>query len=410
MTAGYPTILCGVRPPDVLRTLVDRFDPEVFDARDGDARLRLSLTGESSWDAVFAAGGLRLEPASGQPDAELRAGATTWSALARDMAIGLEAYGRGDLVLRHNLHLAVAFLAATSGSIDPARMRFRTVRPSGRRFSLLEAGAGEPLVMLHGLGGTKASFLPTVAALSDRYRTIAVDLPGFGNSPMPEEISISFYAHILDDLLDALGIESAVVVGNSMGGFIGAELAINHPARVERLVLGSAAGISTTTRARRPTTTMFRVSAVISSAALARSRDLVARPRLRHAILSSVMRHPSRLRHDILLEIMPGANAPGFVPALDALLDYDFTDRLGRIGCPTLLIWGREDMIVPVADADEYERLIESSRKVIFDETGHVPMLERPQSFNDYLMEFVVETGPGAAGEPALRAPEVASA
>jgi Predicted hydrolases or acyltransferases (alpha/beta hydrolase superfamily) len=98
------------------------------------------------------------------------------------------------------------------------------------------------------------------------------------------------------------------------------------------------------------------------------------------------------------------------VPALDALLDYDFTDRLGRIGCPTLLIWGREDMIVPVADADEYERLIESSRKVIFDETGHVPMLERPQSFNDYLMEFVVETGPGAAGEPALRAPEVASA
>ncbi len=65
---------------------------------------------------------------------------------------------------------------------------------------------------------------------------------------------------------------------------------------------------------------------------------------------------------------------------------------------------------MPVADADEYERLIESSRKVIFDETGHVPMLERPQSFNDYLMEFVVETGPGAAGEPALRSPEVASA
>jgi len=288
----------------------------------------------------------------------------------------------------------------------------RTIEVAGCELTHVDLGEGDgpPIVFVHGLGGNWQNWLECLPRAARERRAIAVDLPGFGNSPMPEEISISFYAHILDDLLDALGIESAVVVGNSMGGFIGAELAINHPARVERLVLGSAAGISTTTRARRPTTTMFRVSAVISSAALARSRDLVARPRLRHAILSSVMRHPSRLRHDILLEIMPGANAPGFVPALDALLDYDFTDRLGRIRCPTLLIWGREDMIVPVADADEYERLIESSRKVIFDETGHVPMLERPQSFNDYLMEFVVETGPGAAGEPALRAPEVASA
>ena len=276
----------------------------------------------------------------------------------------------------------------------------------------LGEGDGSPILFVHGLGGNWQNWLECLPRAAQERRAIAVDLPGFGNSPMPDEdISISLYARTIDHLLEALGIDSVVYVGNSMGGFIGAELAIHHPARVERLVLGSAAGISSTTRARRPTVTMFRVSGIMSSAALARSRDVVARPRLRHAALSAVMRHPSHMRHDILLEIMPGSNAPGFMPALNALLAYDFTNRLGEIRCPTLLIWGREDMLVPVADADEYERLIEGSRKVIFDETGHVPMLERPQAFNDCLMEFVGEGPKAAAHErPAQRSPEVASA
>ena len=295
------------------------------------------------------------------------------------------------------------------------RLLVRRIEVDGCEITHVDLGAGDgpPIVFVHGLGGNWQNWLECLPRAARERRAIAVDLPGFGNSPMPpKDISISFYARILDRLLETLGIDAAVVVGNSMGGFIGAELAINYPARVERLVLGSAAGISSTSRARRPTMTMFRVSGVISSAALARSRTVVARPRLRHAVLSPVMRHPSHLRHDILLEIMPGSNAPGFMKALDALLDYDFTDRLSEIRCPTLLIWGREDMIVPVADADEYERQIRGSRKVIFDETGHVPMLERPQSFNDCLMEFVGEAGAdaGAAGNPSLRSPEVASA
>ena len=275
---------------------------------------------------------------------------------------------------------------------------------AGHELTYVDVGRGEesPILFVHGLGGNWQNWLECLPRVALERRAIAVDLPGFGVSPQPDgDVSISAYARVLDGLLEELGLDSAVVVGNSMGGFIAAELAITHPQRVERLVLVSAAGISSTTRAQRPTRTLFRIAGVISSQALARSRDVVARPRLRHAVLSSVIRHLSRLRHDILLEIMPGSNAPSFMDSLDALLDYDFTDRLPEIRCPTLMVWGREDMIVPVADADEFERLIPDSRKVIFDETGHVAMLERPRSFNDCLMEFVSS----ARGEPRETSP-----
>ena len=80
-----------------------------------------------------------------------------------------------------------------------------------------------------------------------------------------------------------------------------------------------------------------------------------------------------------------------FRDALDALLEYDFRDRLPDIACPTLIVWGKEDMLVPVEDADEFERLIPNARKILMDDTGHVPMLERPVKFNDCLIEFLAE-------------------
>jgi len=266
----------------------------------------------------------------------------------------------------------------------------------------LGEGDGPPILFLHGLGGNWQNWLENLPRAAQERRTIALDLPGFGTSPMPsEEISISLYARLVDELLERLGIGSAVIVGNSMGGFVSADLAINYPARVERLVLAAAAGISVTTLRRRPTLTFFRVNGLISAVTLARSHAVIARPRLRHALLSTVIRHPSRLRADVLLEIMPGSNAPGFMPALEALLDYDFTDRLDEVGCPTLLVWGREDILVPVADAEEFERRLPDAHKVVFDETGHMPMLERPGEFNDCLIGFLSEGSEKAPPAPA---------
>ena len=282
-------------------------------------------------------------------------------------------------------------------SIDWSR-HTRDVRVEGRavRYVDLGTGDGPPVVFVHGLGGNWQNWLENVPAVAERRRVLALDLPGFGESSMPrEEISISGYARIVDAWLEGLGVGPVAVVGNSMGGFIGAELAIRFSERVDRLTLAAAAGISITSLRRRPTLTAARVSAAVGALAASRSHEVIARPRLRHLVLSTVVRHPSRLPADLLFEIMRGSGKPGFMDALEALLSYDFRDRLGEIRCPTLIVWGRNDVLVPVKDADEFERRVPQSRQVVMDDTGHVPMLERSQAFNRLLLEFLGEPGAG---------------
>jgi pimeloyl-ACP methyl ester carboxylesterase len=226
---------------------------------------------------------------------------------------------------------------------------------------------------------------------------LAVDLPGFGHSPMPSEpITISGYARTADALLDKLDVAAAAVVGNSMGGFVAAELAINFPQRVERLALVSAAGISTYNHAgaSRALPGIRRAERVIAAYAgwiASHSETVARRPGLRNATLGLIARHPSRLPAALAAEQIRGAGKPGFTQALQANLNYDFRHRVGEIACPTLIVWGDGDRIITVRDADRFAKLIPGSRKVIFEDTGHVPMLERPAAFNALLDEFLSE-------------------
>jgi pimeloyl-ACP methyl ester carboxylesterase len=272
----------------------------------------------------------------------------------------------------------------------------------GEPVNTIQLGAGRseigsPLVFVHGLSGSWPNWLEQLPMLAAEHRVLALDLPGFGHSPMPaSRISISGYARMLDRLLDQLDIDAAAIVGNSMGGFIGAELAIAFPQRVERLVLISAAGISThghpgTVRAVPTLRRLERVLAA-STAWMASKSDTVARrARLRNATLSLVVHHPSRLPAALAAEQLHGAGKPGFMQALEATLDYDFHERLPEIACPTLIVWGERDRLIPVRDADAFAELIGNSRRVIFKDTGHMAMLERPAAFNALLQEFLSE-------------------
>jgi pimeloyl-ACP methyl ester carboxylesterase len=105
---------------------------------------------------------------------------------------------------------------------------------------------------------------------------------------------------------------------------------------------------------------------------------------------------------------MKGAGKPGFDEALRASLDYDFRERLPEVKVPTLIVWGEKDSIIPVRDADEFERLIEDSRKVVMKDTGHISMAERPEAFNDLLVDFLAETGAAQEKEPAEGKSQVA--
>jgi len=273
----------------------------------------------------------------------------------------------------------------------------RWVQIDGATINTIEMGDGPPLVFVHGLSGSWPNWLEQIPVLADEHRVIAVDLPGFGSSPMPAgPISISGYARMLAGLFAELGVDAAALVGNSMGGFISAELAIAFPQLVERLVLISAAGISTTgdPRTGRALPTMRRIERITAASAawLASRSDTVARrPRLREATLALVARHPSRLPTALAAEQLRGAGKPGFLQALEAIMEYDFRDRLPEIACPTLIVWGDGDRLISVRDADVFAELIPDSRKVVFEDTGHVAMLERPAAFNSLLRDFLAE-------------------
>jgi len=259
------------------------------------------------------------------------------------------------------------------------------------------AAAGElPVVLVHGLDGCWQNWLETLPRMALGRRAIALDLPGFGASERPPgEISIPGFAACVEELCAQLDTGPVAVVGNSMGGFVSAELAISAPDRVERLVLVSPAGLSTGVVARRPAVGLARVMGAITQSVTAAtlSRSAIVRPQLRHLMLGYVFRHPTRLAPDLMYEQVQRAGSPAFMAALDAIFDWDFRDRLPEIRCPTLIIWGRDDMVISVEDADGYEDAIPGARQLVLEDTGHVPQLERPQTFNELLLDFLAERG-----------------
>ena len=280
------------------------------------------------------------------------------------------------------------------------------VRVDGRAINVIEMGAGDPpILFVHGLSGSWQNWLENIPHFAKRHRVVALDLPGFGESQMPsEEISIPGYGRSLNAVCDELGLSRAVVVGNSMGGFVSSEMAIQFPDRVERLVLVSAAGISSNDVKRDPTRVIERVIGFVGATAAARNEYIIRRPRLLYWPAKLVMAHPERLPRELIWENMKGSGKPGFLPALDAILSYDLRDRLEDISHPTLIVWGDKDHLVPPRDAQRYADSIANSRVVMMKDTGHVPQLERPARFNRVVEEFLAEEGSAGDHQPAEKA------
>jgi pimeloyl-ACP methyl ester carboxylesterase len=283
----------------------------------------------------------------------------------------------------------------------------RSLDLNGRRVNVLDTGGpssagtgGPPVLFLHGWASNWQIFLLNIAAFMDTHRCLALDLPGFGCSEMPAEpITIQGYARTVDAMCDALGVECVSVVGNSMGGFVGAELALSFGTRVDRLVLVSAAGLSTEYVARTPSLAMARVLSAGFPHATRFESAVVRRPRLRRAAMQFVVRYPEKLSVPLAEELVLSSGKPGFVPALKALLDYSYRDRLAAIEMPVLIVWGRNDLLVPVGDATRYQRLIgDNARVEVFEDTGHAPMIERPTRFNDLLRGFLAGESEPVAG------------
>ena len=273
----------------------------------------------------------------------------------------------------------------------------RWVEVGGRPVNTIVLGSGEPsLVFVHGLSGSWPNWLEQLAAFADRRRVVALDLPGFGHSPgHAGEVSMPGYARIVADVIRELGISRAVLVGNSMGGLISAELAAQEPSLVERLVLVSPAGIATYENrvVGRSLPAARRAQQLLALAAqwtASHSDGLVSRPRLRAVVLAGVVAHPGRLPGPLAAEQLRGAGTDGFFSALEAILEYDLRPRLRLIRCPTLVVWGTKDRLITWHDAARFTEEIPDAREVVYPDTGHMAMLERPAEFNELVRAFLV--------------------
>ena len=379
--------------PPSLVALVDRFDHAAFDLPGARAVIRVEVPGGEQWDVIVERGRVRLgPPGRGQPDAVLSADAGTWDEIASDVARGMDAFRRGRLHVRRNLHLGVGFLAATSDRTGPGALRFRRVRTGAGAFSITEAGVGPPVLMLHGLGGTKASFLPSIAALAPSHRTIAVDLLGFGDSDKPLGASYGprFQARAIAQLLDALELERAHFVGHSMGGRVALELGFEHADRIGGLVLMTPA--MAWLRERRWAPYLRWVRPELGLIQLA--PRAAVEPFMRWLIPGA---HTSWGRSAIDEFVRTYTTARGraafYAAARNIYLDEPhgdagFWSRLGTLAPESLFIWGRRDRLVPLAFIRHVERALPAAEHVELD-CGHLPQIERPRDTHAAIARFL---------------------
>jgi len=258
---------------------------------------------------------------------------------------------------------------------------------SGLRVRYVRRGRGPVLILLHGLASSIYTWADVIPALARDHDVVAVDLPGFGGSDIPADLSSSVYPGTVVGLMDRLGISRATLVGNSLGGAVAIVLAARHPERVRRLILIDSAGYNLDP-SRRPMLLRFVGSAPVAAALDA----LPVRRWLVRTALRQVFHDAARVTPERVEEYLAPLARPGTTEALRSLLapqsGFGLPGLEREVRVPTLIIWGRNDRWIPVADADRFAAAIPGARKVVLEECGHVAQEERPAEVVHLLEEF----------------------
>jgi pimeloyl-ACP methyl ester carboxylesterase len=285
----------------------------------------------------------------------------------------------------------------------------RSVNVAGDELYYVELGEGDPVLAIHGLGGNWTAWLETLPALARRHRVIALDLPGFGRSaPAGPGIAIHGYSRVVREFIEELGLGKTAVIGNSLGGWIAADLALRAPGHVRALVLVDAGGLVPTGLERRKALAIMEGAARLARYAPRFRSAVASRRHLRSLALGSTFARPSEVPADLVYMALPPQPDPGFRAALSAAKrswSEAWCDMLSEISCPTLIVWGEDDALLPSRHAREYARRIVGSRLFLIPRAGHLPMLERPRQFNEAVLDFLAELSePQASSAETFRA------
>jgi 3-oxoadipate enol-lactonase len=274
--------------------------------------------------------------------------------------------------------------------VELAGFEERFVDARGCRLRYLVAGEGEPLLLVHGLGGAASNWLALAPLLLPGRRLLVPELPGHGgSSALPAAPSLSAYADRIALLLDG----PTAVVGHSLGGAITLRLAIRHPGLVSALVLAGAAGISSGTRQARYALTMTGL--LKPGKRIAPYRRRVARSAsLKTLVLGRWgASDPPALPPEIAEAFLAGpAYHTDTVSAAKALVRDDPRSDLDRVRCPVLLLWGARDHQLPIGDAFDYARRLRAPLRTIAD-CGHLLIGERPEACADAIESFLSRDG-----------------
>jgi len=278
---------------------------------------------------------------------------------------------------------AVLFVYILSFSaFGQAAQQEKSATVFGAKINYVEAGdAKNPtVVLLHGLGSSTTSWVLNISALSQKYHVIALDQIGFGKSDKPMlKYRVGTYTDFLDKFLSEIKIEKATLIGNSLGGWVAADFALKYPNKVEKIVLADSAGI-------KPSNVNLNQIYALNYSTREEVRTLVKLVFYNQTIFGS---------DAFIEESMRVRVAAGDGYTINSLIDSikrdeDFLNgRLGGIKQPTLIIWGRQDGILPLADGERFDREIPNSTLVVFDGCGHVPQVEKAPDFNKQVLDFL---------------------
>lgn len=281
----------------------------------------------------------------------------------------------------------------------------RYIDIDGLRARCLFAGkAGPPVVLIHGLGASAEIWSSSIGPLASRHRVFAPDLPGFGRTEKPGKMAYSpaAYSRFIRDFMTALGIGRAALVGHSLGGGVALRVILDDPLRVERLVLASSAGLGS------DVSLPLRIASLPFFDRLFFKPPLPVFTRFLHRLVydpAAISPAFARMYYEMFFQ-------PGSVRAFASILRAIATLRgakpgvlepiragLASIAAPTLILWGREDRILPVSQAVDAAGRIPGARLHIFERCGHMPNIEHPEEFNRLVLEFLAEDRPKAKGE-----------
>lgn len=394
-------------------SLAERFLPDA--AGDLQATFVVDVTGRGPTTVEVRSGRCLVAPGgTSDPDARLRTDPATWLDLVAGRIDGIAAFLTGRLEVDGDLNLAARFETLFRPTVDAHRpVRTLRTQTKGVELESLVAGEGTPVVLIHGLGANKVSFLPTLDGLassrdhgSDGLEVHAIDLPGFGKSDKPTPVgrrySMPWMADVVHGYLVRNGIRDAHVVGNSMGGRIATELALRHPGSVRSFVGLGAAVAFDEYRLLHPWLRLGQPQ-YLAVAPLRLRRPWV------EGMLRELFHDPSRVpaanfraaADDVLRDVrdrryrLATAACARHLGAERGRGRSCYWDRLGTCQVPSYWIFGRHDRLVHHRYADRVRGSLPAARVEMWDDIGHVPQFEVPDRTTEAIRAWIdrIEAG-----------------